>query len=411
MASIYDQTDESLTDAYKYAQLSPSEQIALRQRLAERGVERGVENVMRGGLGLPESASQHRELAGRELKALSQTVAPGTDEFYVQAAAIFRKHNMVAEAETMEQRRNILEIGKAGQHSPTLKLQRDKEALLKQKAGGKPVDAAIAAIDRQLATLGTAPGSKQTDPEFIKLLDSYESAVNAGQNERAGLIKQAIDAWLKAKSKTGADMTEYQKLRLALETAKAKRLEDKDTRKAKADDAAVVSSLQGITRAIDLQLQSAQRLLNHKGLPWIVGPRVGLLGRGAAALSGDAADAHALLLNVQAQTFIQALQDLKATSRVGASGLGQLTEREGDKIQNAKAALDPQQQVPQFKATLQNYIDQLAVGRAAAVQELESVGAEVPALLPPLKDASRPAVKDLAPDAAPKRKLTATRVR
>jgi hypothetical protein len=172
---------------------------------------------------------------------------------------------------------------------------------------------------------------------------------------------------------------------------------EKDEKKLAGAEAAIVSALQGTVRAIDQDLQSASRLLVHPGLPWITGARAGLLGRGAAALSGDAAGAHALLLNVHAQTFIRALQDLKATSRTGASGLGQLTEREGDKIQNAKTALDPQQPTDQFKRTLTSYIAQLEGARAAGASELTQAEAPVPAPPAPIKDVARPDVKAIAP--------------
>ena len=413
MASIYDTPDVDLADAYKYAQLQPHEQIALRRRIAEQGVERGVENAARGALGLPQSQRQNRESAGQELMALGQKVAPGTPEFYTQAAAIFRKYNMLAEAEKMEQSRQALEMGKA-ELSPIMKLQRAKQELLKQKATGANVDAALAAVDREIAQLGTrAEGSKAAEPEFIRLLNAYEKATAAGQGDRAELIKKAMDVWIKNKEGTGEATALYRKLRLELDRQKEKRAQDKEDRKVEAADAAIVSALQGTVRLLDNDIQSAERLLAHSGLSWITGARAGLAGRAAAALSSDAAGAHALLLNVQAQTFIKALQDLKATSRTGASGLGQLTEREGDKIQNAKTALDPQQPTDQFKRTLASYIDQLKAARAAGASELTGVAAEVPAPPKPITDKSdKPTIPPIPGVEAPKakRKLTATRV-
>jgi len=415
MASIYDAPDLDQEEAYKYAQLTPAQQIALRQRMAEQGVERGAENVARGALGLPQSEQQNREAAGMELKRLAQKVGPGTEEFYTQAAAVFRKHNMVAEAETMEQRRHLLEIGKGERSSTLMKMQRDRDTLAKRPDAGTPnVQAAISALDRQIAALGVpAQGSKAADPEFIRLLDAYEAAMAAGQGDRAALIKQGIDAWLANKKKSGDDMTPYQKVMAALAAKREDRADKKDTRKVKADEAATVSALQGTVRAIDNDLQSAERLFEHPGLPWITGARVGVAGRLAAAASSDAAGAHALLLNVQAQTFIKALQDLKATSRTGASGLGQLTEREGDKIQNAKVALDPQQPTDQFKRTLTSYIGQLKAARTAGASELAGVQADVPAPPAPVSDKpAKPVIPGVpAPAAAPKpRKFTSTPV-
>jgi hypothetical protein len=104
--------------------------------------------------------------------------------------------------------------------------------------------------------------------------------------------------------------------------------------------------------------------------------------------------------NVQAQVFIQALQDLKNASKTSASGLGQLTEREGDKIQNAKVAIRPQQSTEQFKNTLSEYIRTLKEGRTTAAGELTKADATVPAPRPPLS-VERTAT-DLAPSAKPR---------
>jgi hypothetical protein len=123
-------------------------------------------------------------------------------------------------------------------------------------------------------------------------------------------------------------------------------------------------------------------------------------------------------MNVHAQTFIRALQDLKATSKTGASGLGQLTEREGDKIQNAKVALDPQQPTDQFKRTLTQYIESLRSARTTGASEVTKAGAEAPAAPAPVVDTPpavdprtvTPPVAAPAPAAKPKPKFTATRV-
>lgn len=422
--SIFDTQDEDLQDAYHYAQLPPHEQIALRQRQAEQGVAAGAENVLRGGLGLPTSQERNRSQAGLELRQLAQRIAPGTSEFYTAAIDILRKYGLVADAEAMAVKLNALELGKAGQHSPTIKLQRDLDELEKRKAKGDlTVQPGIDAIRRQLALLGTrSEGSKQADPEFIKLLDQYEAAIAAGQGDRAALIKTALDAWLRQHSGANKDeMTAYQKAMLALREREVGNKETKDADKLKKENAAIVSSLQGVVRALDTEVQAAERLLVHPGLGWITGARAGITGRVGAAANSDAAGAHALLLNVQAQTFIRALQDLKATSRTGASGLGQLTEREGDKIQNAKVALDAQQPTDQFKRTLASYIGQLKSARGSGAGELTGVQADVPAAPAPVSDkpAAAPKPEDVAPGAFPpkpaeaptKRKLTATRVK
>jgi len=87
-------------------------------------------------------------------------------------------------------------------------------------------------------------------------------------------------------------------------------------------------------------------------------------------------------LQVQGQTFIQALQDLKRTSSTGATGLGQLTEVEGNKIQQAKAALDLQQETAHFIQSLNLFITALNSGRDETVNLLAKRGVAAPAPLP-----------------------------
>jgi len=417
----YNPQDEEFERAYRLARLTPDEQILMDSGMAQRGMVEGLGEVIRSAVGAPPSQNQGRAQAAQELRALGQAVAPGTEEFYEKAAAIFRKYNMVAEAEAMEQNRLKLEVGK-GEQNPALKMQRARDVLAKrQTAGDQSVAPAIAALDRQIAALGVkADGSGANDPEFLKLLNAYEAAVTAEQPERAALIKQAMDAWLKSKAKTGVDITPYQQAMLDLNKAKFAHAKGKDETKATAAREAAAAAVQALVRSLDMDLQNSERLAVHPGLPWITGRLAGVAGRAGAAASNDAAGARALLLNVQAQSFIRALQDLKATSKTGASGLGQLTEKEGDKIQNAKVALDTQQPTEQFKRTLGGYIAQLQAARAMGAQELTKAGEEVPAPLAPIQD--RPGVQGIAPrgkgaaarpgpeDAAPKRKLTATRV-
>jgi hypothetical protein len=414
--SIFDYQDEELDEAYRYARLAPSEQIALRQREAEKGVVAGAESVMRSGLGLGPSEDRNRGQAGLELRELAKKVAPGTVEFYTAAIDILRKYGLVGDAEKMAQQLRAVEIGKAGEHSPTLKLQRDKDTLLKRPDADTPnVRAAIATIDRQLALLGTrAEGSQPAPHELTKLYTDMKAARDAGDAEGEQMYKDAIANWLQQKKKAGED-----KGNPALDYKK-----DRDAKKDAAAEAATVKALQGVVRSLNVDIQSAEALLAHPGLPKITGEFAGLTGRVGGALSRGA---YPLLLNVHAQTFLRALQNLKDSSKTTASGLGQLTEREGDKIQNARVALDTQQPTEQFKTILRGYIGQLKSARNQGVSELQGVGADIPAELPPLlaggsaasadapaggaaarAAAARPAAPTPVP--AKKPKLTATRV-
>jgi len=405
MNSIFDPQDTELTDQYRLRQLLPHEQIALRGRKAELGMDQGAEGMLRGALKLPESQGQSRGQAGLELRELAKKVAPGTVEFYTAAVDILRKHGLVGEADQMAKKLHDLEIGK-GETTPALKLQRARDELVKRlNTGDESVKPAIAAIDKQIAALGTVRvGSTPADPEFVKLLNQYEAALEVGQGDRATVIKQYMDAFVKQKQGSGADMTPYQSAMLKIAQDREKREAGKVEDKKKEGEAAAVRSLQGLVRALDNDIQAAQRLLVHPGLSAIIGPQNGAVpGPALVAIKGaNAGGAHAVFLTVEAQAFIQALQDLKLTSKTGASGLGQLTEREGDKIQAAKAPLNRQQGDDQFKRSLQDYIAALQSTRATAAQEITGAKAEVPAPRPVVDDSAKPRdAATVAPGAFP----------
>lgn len=398
---LYGTTDPNLEEAYRYARLAPHEQIALESRLAEHGVEQGVGKMLSGGLGLPAVESQNREQAGLELRALGQKMTPGTAEFYAAAANILGKYNLVAEAEEMTRRGHALEIGK-GELNPALKAQRAKEELLKMKASGANVDAALAALDRQIAALGVKVASSGAVHPDVKLMDARDAAAVAGDTERAAELQKIIDV-----KKSGVGISAVDQARLDLATKKEDRTQAKQDRKEEQEDAAFASSVQSLIPVLNNDINNASELWAHPGLSVITGSVAGLGARVGAVFSKGA---YALLQTVQAQTFLKALRELKAASpRTGATGLGQLTEVEGAKIQNAQAALDPQQPTAQFKRLLGNYIAQLKSSRANILTKLKEIGAEIPAPVPYTPP-------DAVPAAAPtalttrQRKFTATPV-
>lgn len=407
--SLYPGLNEDDEYAFKFGQLSPGEQIGVDLARSQRMAERGAENIVRGLAGSESAAGTQRQQAGAELRALAAKVVPGSVEFYRAAADIFRKYGMVAEAEKMQTSLRDLEIGK-GEQDPTLKMQQAFDELKKRfDAGDTSVAPAMAALKRRIDAAGTSRATPASDPEFIKLLNAYEAAIEAGQGDRAVLIKQALDAHVKKAAGSGADMTAYQKVMSDLAKEREARIAADKKTTSNASLAGITHALQGVTRSVDQDLQAAERLLVHPGTPYITGKWVGLGGRLTAAASDAAAGANALLLNVHAQTFLRALSDLRTTSKTSASGLGQLTEKEGDKIQNAKVALDPQQPTEQFLRTLRGYIDQLRSTRTQAASELTSVKADVPVPPKPIVDA-RAGVPDprtvVAPPAAAPAKRT-----
>ena len=408
MASIYDlfQISPEEAEAFRYAdQLTPAERSVMQQRLYERQGVQGVENLGRTALGLPQPPQADRQSAAAELTALAQKVRPGTEEFYAAAIPVLQKYNLVAEAEAMEKQRLALETGKA-EMTPALKLQRARDMLMKRPDAASPqVQAALAAIDREIAKLGVVtPGG--SDPELVKLLDAKDKAMAAGQTERAAVIQKAIDAHL---AKTGGDrpMSEAERRRIELAEKKDERAEKKDEAKTAANEAAAWDAHEANIRNIDAEIQTVQRLLAHPGRSALVGEKAGALPIAVnAAFAGGAGPIYKQL---EGQTFIRALQELKATSKTGASGLGQLTEIEGNKIQTAKLAIDRQQPLPQFDRTLKEYERQLQDSRTRFASALTAGGRAVPAAPPPFVDRPAVAAPAAAPVVAPGRRFRTVR--
>jgi len=160
------------------------------------------------------------------------------------------------------------------------------------------------------------------------------------------------------------------------------------------------------------QINASAELYNHPGLPNIVGVTGeaagkedrGIIGFGASVLAGEkglgAADLHK---SVVGGTLLTGLIRLKEASKTGASGLGALSEKEGDKVQSAVATLGRFQPVKSLRAHLVEYIDGIMAGGARLDEKAKATGvAVIPLQRPALKGASgaAPQVPSAAPAAA-----------
>lgn len=387
MASIYDlfQIDPEEAEAIGYAdRLSPAEGLMADRRLFQQRAVRGIEDLGRTALGLPQFPRTDRVSAAAELRALAAKVRPGTPEFFEAAIAILQKYNMPAEAADMEKQRLALETGK-GELDPLLKMKRARDLLAKSPDASSPAgQAALAAIDRKIAAYGKPPEKPEkaaVTHEFTKLLNDYKAALDAGETDRAEFLKRRIDAELKKQETSGADVS---LLRLELEKQRFEYTKDKDTAKEQRLIDQDMTALQGAIRVLDVEIQSGERLAVHPGVGAITGDWAGALPLAAVAVASKGA--AALFRPIEGQIFIRALQDLKATSKTGASGLGQLTEVEGGKIQAARAALDRQQPTAQFLRTLAAYTASLKSARKVAEAILTKHGAAIPTPEPAVID-------------------------
>lgn len=94
---------------------------------------------------------------------------------------------------------------------------------------------------------------------------------------------------------------------------------------------------------------------NDTGLGDVTG--FGGTGLGDALTFGgtEGANVRAKIKQLESRTMLGALSDLKANSPTGASGLGALSEKEGEALRNAAAALDRSQDMTSYTNALKNY--------------------------------------------------------
>lgn len=120
------------------------------------------------------------------------------------------------------------------------------------------------------------------------------------------------------------------------------------------------SKIQTVRSTIDNSVSTIDRILKNPALDSVLGSvegsdyypstLVGLLP--GTASSDERADALADIETLKSQTFLNKLQEMKDASTTGASGLGGLTEKEGDKLVNSVQSLRTKQSEKQFRENM-----------------------------------------------------------
>jgi len=139
----------------------------------------------------------------------------------------------------------------------------------------------------------------------------------------------------------------------------------KDVEKQTLERVETESLYKATTSSLDEAITNAQNLLNHPGIDNITGGIWGLNAR-TPNLLAEARAAQSLLDTVMAKGFLDSLMNLKAASKTGASGFGQLSEKEGAIIRASIGNLDPLQDTADFKAAMRSYIEKLKGWRSRA---------------------------------------------
>ncbi|MDO8534245.1 MAG: hypothetical protein Q7S17_05830 [Xanthobacteraceae bacterium] len=189
-------------------------------------------------------------------------------------------------------------------------------------------------------------------------------------------------------------------------------MNEKDAAKEAGKTAAQATAYRNAMSALQSTYNAAVRLYNHSGIGGITGRLGRLVGEpgvagqtATTAASADSRAALALWKQIAGTTFLEGLNQLKAASPVGSTGLGQVSNIEGEKVQSAAAALSREQDAPDFRLNLKVYLGKLAgaaqaLAAAAPTDKVDPIPLREMPLTEPIRSArGRPAAA--APAAAP----------
>lgn len=130
-------------------------------------------------------------------------------------------------------------------------------------------------------------------------------------------------------------------------------LSPKEIQKREASYPQATSAVKTVSNTMSAIEQAVDRLLaNEEGLNGVTG----LVGGRTPALTDAARKAQADLEQLKNLAFVQGLTELRAASKTGA-GVGNVTNKEGDRFENLKASLDRTQSLGDMIASLKRLKD------------------------------------------------------
>lgn len=231
---------------------------------------------------------------------------------------------------------------------------------------------------------------KATDPATRQM---YTERVNQmlGKSGKGIKVVDLGDAVQLVDAATGAP--------IGAEMAKgAVPMNEKDAAKAGEKEKGAAAAYANAMAKAQADYDAAARLYNHPGVEGITGRLGRLVGTPGAAgqsattlASADSRSALNLWEQVVGATFLAGLNDLKAASPVGSTGLGQVSNIEGDKVQSSKAALKREQDAADFRTNLKIYLDSLVSAAARLSEGAQRDGiAPIPLKVMPLTGGGTP---------------------
>lgn len=118
--------------------------------------------------------------------------------------------------------------------------------------------------------------------------------------------------------------------------------------------AADATQLDMVNNSLDTLQGAISDVKNAPGLSRILGT----MGKIPNIPGTDAADAQAFLDTLNAKAFIGAINTMRAASKTGGA-VGNVSNKEGDKLQSSYVALKTSQSLPQFKENLEKFYKQV----------------------------------------------------
>lgn len=131
--------------------------------------------------------------------------------------------------------------------------------------------------------------------------------------------------------------------------------------------------VESVVQNLDKLDTAIQELDKDKGLSRITGT---VMGR-TPNLTNAATGAQAQLNSIKSQIFVSSLQAMREASKTGGA-VGNVSDREGDKLERTLAALDQAQGTPDFKRQLAKAREQLAQSKALINAAFEEQYGNVP---------------------------------
>lgn len=259
------------------------------------------------------------------------------------------------------------------------------------------VDATALKHELAQARADVATKGAQALPELQQQVDSL-AASNLSPEDQAKLgIAQANQQ--KAQAQADAAVTKAKNGTTGLTPAQLQKKADQQ----RAD----ATSLQSYSDAVD-DLTAPQTGAIDKAIAFIQAhpdsygmPAKGIMGHGLADVAGsNAANLAQLLAPITSNVMLQKLSDLKKTSATGASGLGQLSDREGDVLRTSSGSIDQGQSGNQLISGLMHLRDVMLRGRGRLTQSYKMAYGALPTDAPADTTVAAPAPGAAAAPAA-----------